>query len=93
MTRRAARQIECPREPIGLSLEEAATYAGMSTTLFWELVEEGCMPRPRAAHRRRIWIADEVRSALLRLPAVGGDGALVQDGAADDPYDDRRIRA
>lgn len=81
---RARRTVDCPREPIGLSLDEAATYVGMSGTLFQQLVDKDLMPRPRQAGRRLIWVAPELERALLRLPVAGRSGQV--SGAEDDKW-------
>jgi predicted DNA-binding transcriptional regulator AlpA len=71
---RARRQIDCPREPIGLSREEAATFIGISATSFERLVDRGEMPQPRKVLGRLIWAASEIEAAFLRLPRAGDDG-------------------
>jgi predicted DNA-binding transcriptional regulator AlpA len=65
---RARTSVICPRDPVGLSLEEAAAFLSISATLFLRLVEDGRMPRPRRADGRRIWDADELVAAFRRLP-------------------------
>ncbi|VFU06993.1 protein of unknown function [Methylocella tundrae] len=65
---RARASIRCPREPLGLSLEEAATYIGLSASLFERLVRDGKMPFPRQFAGRKVWDADEVAAAFRRVP-------------------------
>jgi predicted DNA-binding transcriptional regulator AlpA len=66
MSRRRA--IECPREPIGLSAEEAAAFIGVSASTFQKAVDERLMPSPRTLFKRVLWDADEVRMAFRQLP-------------------------
>lgn len=67
MTRRP-----CPREPIGLSREDAASYIGISAATFDKLVDDGLMPGPRKVYSRIVWDADEVAAAFRRLPVARG---------------------
>jgi hypothetical protein len=64
--------IPCPRDPVGLSLDEAAT-------LFARMVADGRMPAPHKADGRRIWDADEVISAFRHLPRDLPAGAAHDD--------------
>lgn len=82
--KRARRQAECPRDPIGLSVEEAAAFIGVSPSTFGKAVEQGAMPRPRRLFGRVLWDADELRSAFRRLPRHG----LPRQDAADEDGDD-----
>ena len=68
---RARAEIPCPREPIGLSREEAARFIGVSSTTFDRLVEVGDMPPARKLRGRLVWHAGEVETAFLRLPVAG----------------------
>ena len=92
MTKRRS-AVACPREPIGLSLEESATYVGMSASLFERLIKEGVMPFPRQFKQRLIWDADELLAAFRRIPhkpldLLPGAKPPHDDGAgSDDPYD------
>ncbi len=65
---RARSAVQCPREPLGLSLEEAATYIGVGASLFERLVLDGAMPCPRQIFGRRVWDAEEIARAFRRLP-------------------------
>lgn len=72
MTRpRARKLIDCPRDPIGLSSEEAATFIGVSETLFHSAVDSGSLPSPRQLAGRLIWDAEELITAFRRLPRKG----------------------
>jgi excisionase family DNA binding protein len=71
--------IRCPREPLGLSLEEAAAYIGLGPSLFERLVGEGKMPFPRQLAGRKVWDADEVAAAFRRVPRAAP--ANLQPGA------------
>ena len=72
MTQR--REIPCPREPIGLSAEEAAAYLGVCRNTFDKGVEKGLMPQPHEFFGRLLWDAEEVRWAFRNLPRRGGSG-------------------
>ena len=92
MTRKRA-TIVCPREPIGLSLDESAAYVGMSPALFERLIREGVMPCPRQFKKRLIWDADELLAAFRRTPhkaldlSPGVAPMHDDDAGSDDPYD------
>lgn len=58
----------CPREPIGLSATEAATFIGVSETHFRKAVENGLLPPAVQLFGRCVWLADELIAALKRLP-------------------------
>lgn len=62
----------CPRDPIGLSREAAASYIGVSPATFDKLVDDHLMPGPRAVRGRLVWHAGEVEQAFLRLPVARG---------------------
>jgi predicted DNA-binding transcriptional regulator AlpA len=47
------KRISSPRR--GLSREEAATYIGVSPSLFDELVKSGAMPKPIRIKSRTVW--------------------------------------
>lgn len=68
---RARKLIDCPRDPIGLSSEEAATFIGISESLFQSAVDAGSLPSPRQLGGRLIWDAEEVAVAFRRLPRKG----------------------
>lgn len=68
---RRRNNIDCPREPIGFSREEAARFIGVSATSFDKLVETGLMPRARAVLSRKVWHVGELEKAFLLLPSVG----------------------
>ena len=78
----------CPRDPIGLSREEAASFLGISATHFQKLVDQGTFPRARALGGRLIWDADELSKSFRRLPYVGEDRG--DDQAS--PYDPHALR-
>lgn len=76
----------CPRDPVGLSMDEAAAFLGIGATLFLRLVEDGRMPRPRRADGRRIWDADELTAAFRRLPRDLPAGASPHQDDNSDPW-------
>ena len=84
---RPRRAVDCPREPIGLSAEEAAAFIGVAERTFAAAVEKGLMPGPRALLGRRLWDAEELKTAFHALPRRGlpEAGKLGEDtGAAVD---------
>jgi predicted DNA-binding transcriptional regulator AlpA len=78
------RSIDCPREPIGLSCDEAAAFIGVSASLFQAAVTAGTMPEPRQLGGRLIWDAEEIVKAFRRLPTKGA--ATQNDGPAPDKW-------
>lgn len=52
----------------GLSREQAATYVGVGTTKFDEMVRDGEMPKPRRAGGRLLWDIRELDLAFDNLP-------------------------
>lgn len=50
-----------------MSRDEAAKYAGISATLFSELVDEGLMPRPIKIRRRVLWDIRRLDAAIDAL--------------------------
>jgi predicted DNA-binding transcriptional regulator AlpA len=74
---RPRRSITCPRDPIGLSAEEAAAYIGVSATTFLTAVEKDMLPQPHQLFSRMIWDADELRTALRNLPRKNGSATNV----------------
>jgi excisionase family DNA binding protein len=73
-------QRHCPRDPVGLSIEEAAAFLGVSSDLFQRAVDDGSMPHPRKLFGRLIWDADEIAVAFRRLPRKGGAQSNDNDG-------------
>jgi hypothetical protein len=55
----------------GLGESEAALYVGLGTSKFRQLVEQGVMPRPHLAGRRRVWDIDDLDAAFKSLPIEG----------------------
>lgn len=81
----------CPRDPVGLSMEEAAAFLGVGLSLFLRMVDDGRMPRPHRADGRRIWDADEIAAAFRRLPRdLPGGGLAAHDGELPDPWETAR---
>lgn len=65
----------------GVSRTEAATYIGVSTTKFDQLVGDGRMPKPRKIDARRIWDIRALDDAFDALP--GGEERMERN-----PWDD-----
>jgi predicted DNA-binding transcriptional regulator AlpA len=54
-------------EPRGLSRAQAASYVGVSPSLFDEMVKDGRMPQPKHINARVVWdkrLLDEAFEAL-----------------------------
>lgn len=78
--------------PRGLSREEAASYLGIGTTLFDELVKAGKLPPAHKLRGAVRWDRLEVDVAFEKLPRNGTDPATSNDGQPeDDPWS--RVRA
>jgi predicted DNA-binding transcriptional regulator AlpA len=60
-----------PHERFGLSREEAASYVGVSVTLFDEMVKDGRMPRPKRVNSRLVWGRVALERAFAELPEEG----------------------
>lgn len=65
---------ELPFVPRGLSRDLAATYIGISTTKFDELVADGRMPKPKRIDGRKVWDRIEIDMRFADLPAENVDG-------------------
>ena len=57
--------------PRGLSRVQAATYVGVSPSLFDELVKDGRMPRPVKINARVIWDRHQLDTAFAILTDGG----------------------
>lgn len=57
-----------PIGPRGLSREIAASYIGISATLFDVLVCDGRMPKPKLINSRKVWDRQELDIAFDKLP-------------------------
>jgi hypothetical protein len=75
---RPRRAIDCPRDPIGLSAEEAAAFVGVSVGTFESAVAQGLMPAARQLFGRTLWDADEIALAFRRLPKRQNQGKLAE---------------
>jgi len=58
-------------ERLGLCREEAASYVGVSATLFDEMVKDGRMPKPKRDNSRLIWSRVSLEAAFTALPDEG----------------------
>lgn len=63
-----ARPLPISLPPVGISREQAASFIGISPTLFDRLVFEGKMPDGRQIYGRLVWDVQEVADAFRRLP-------------------------
>lgn len=66
--------------PRGLSRVEAATYVGVSASLFDLLVKDGRMPGPKRINSRTIWDRKKLDQAFELIP----DG----NNSEQNPWDD-----
>jgi predicted DNA-binding transcriptional regulator AlpA len=55
--------------PRGLSREQAATYVGISSSLFDILVKDGRMPGPKRINARTVWDRLQLDAAFAALPS------------------------
>lgn len=65
--------------PRGLSRVQAATYIGVSPSLFDEMVKDGRMPKPMRINARTVWDRVKLDEAFAALSDSERDG--------DDPWD------
>lgn len=62
----------CPLPTVlGLNREQAASFIGVSTSLFDQMVKDGRMPNPKRVNSRTLWDRRSLEKAFTRLP--GGD--------------------
>ena len=63
-------QVKLPRliPPRGLSRTEAASYIGVSPSLFDQMVKDGRMPNPKIVNSRVIWDRYRLDEAFEELP-------------------------
>jgi len=64
-------------EPRGLSRSDAATYIGVSASLFDAMVKDGRMPAPKRINSRNVWDRWELNAAFDAL----------SDSAEANPWD------
>ena len=69
--------------PLGLSRVEAASYIGVSPSLFDRLVEDGRMPKPIGINARKVWDRRRIEEAFTEL---------AQDGSDHNPWDDDWVK-
>lgn len=64
----------CPLPTVlGLSREQAASFIGVSVSLFDQMVKDGRMPRPKRANTRMLWDRRSLERAFTRLPGGNDD--------------------
>jgi predicted DNA-binding transcriptional regulator AlpA len=71
MARTISREATPSLWPRGLSREQAATYIGVGTSKFDEMVRDGRMPRPKTIDCRVVWDRCRVDAAFDDLPEKG----------------------
>ncbi len=64
-----------PPVRLGLSRAEAAEYIGVGVTLFYQMVADGRMPKPKLINSRRVWARPRLEMAFAELPDNEHDGA------------------
>jgi hypothetical protein len=68
--------------PFAVTLNVAAAMINVSPATYLKMQAEGLMPKPRVFGRRKLYVLDEIRAALLALPTGDGD-----DDDPDDPWE------
>src|SRR4249919_3790416 len=53
---------------IGLARTKAASYIGVSPSLFDQMVADSRMPKPRSINSRMVWDRREIEAAFSALP-------------------------
>ena len=71
------RKAFCPRR--ALSREEAATYVGVSASLFDDLIKSGIMPKPIRIKSRAVWDVHQLDQSFEELSSP-----------KDNPWDELR---
>lgn len=64
-------------EPRGLSRTDAASYIGVSASLFDAMVKDGRMPQPKRINARTVWDKRQLDDAFDALP--GGNNEEDED--------------
>jgi predicted DNA-binding transcriptional regulator AlpA len=67
--------VSCPLR--GLSRFQAATYIGVSVTMFDQMVSDGTMPGPKHINSRKIWDRLALDAAFESLPGDNGTQDVV----------------
>jgi predicted DNA-binding transcriptional regulator AlpA len=62
------RQLTSRLSPRGLSRIEAATYIGVSASLFDQMVKDGRMPGPKIINSRTVWDRHQLDMYFQNLP-------------------------
>jgi hypothetical protein len=70
------RSARLPVMPRGLSRAEAASYVGISPTMFDALVKDGRMPPPKRINARTVW---DIRQLDDAFDALSNDEDEAQD--------------
>lgn len=71
--------------PRGLSREQAASYVGIGTTLFDQMVASGKLPKPARINSRVLWDRKKLDAALDDLfdtPAINDFDRLMNEAQA-----------
>jgi excisionase family DNA binding protein len=69
--------------PLGLAMDEAAAYIGVSPTKFQEMVADRRMPFPKRIDGRRVWSRPQLDKAFAALPDCRPAGVVDDEHAAD----------
>lgn len=71
MTRGRTKLAEMGLQPIGLDLDEASAYVGLSPRSFQEAVRAGIYPQPmKLGTRKKVW--NRIRHIILAKPGREG---------------------
>jgi hypothetical protein len=79
MLKRGAEALPLSLSPRGLSRVQAATYVGVSPSLFDRLVADGRMPPPKVIETRRVWDRFQLDAAFSALRGSVWEQANRQD--------------
>jgi len=72
------RDFVLPYPPRGLRRPEAAAYVGVSPSLFDQMINDGCMPKPKRYRRRNIWDRCALDEAFSCLPTDESDKPAIR---------------
>jgi hypothetical protein len=77
--------------PLGLSVDEAAAFVGVSPNKYRELERRKLMPAARMIDGRKVYDREQVHAAFKRMPsadASNDSGPITADHDADDTWGD-----
>ena len=54
--------------PLSVRADAGALLLGIGEAMFWKLVSQGILPRPKKLGQASIWLVDDLRGCLHNLP-------------------------